>query len=46
MERQTFDYHKALQASVSDKLSLLKLLFFADRYHVRHYGISMLMDNY
>ena len=54
MEGQTFDYHKALQAmfylqakaSVSDKLSLLKLLFFADRYHVRHYGISMLMDNY
>ena len=54
MEGQTFDFHKALQsmyylqskAHVSDKLSLLKLLFFADRYHIRHYGISMLMDNY
>ena len=54
MEGQTFDFHKALQAmhylqskaNVSDKLALLKLLFFADRYHIRHYGISMLMDNY
>ena len=54
MEGQTFDFHKALQSMyylqsnshVSDKLALLKLLFFADRYHIRHYGISMLMDNY
>lgn len=54
MVGQTFDFHKALQAMhylqskahVSDKLALLKLLFFADRYHIRHYGISMLMDNY
>ena len=31
---------------VTDKLSLIKLLFFADRYHLRAFCISMLEDNY
>lgn len=49
-----FDCRKSLQAlyylysksGINDKLSLLKLIFFADRYHIRNYGIPMLQDNY
>lgn len=54
MRGNSFDVQKTLQSlyylqsrcKVSDKLSLLKLIFFADRYHIRNYGIPMLQDNY
>ena len=54
MHGAKFSVRKALQAlyylqsrsKVSDKLSLLKLVFFADRYHIRNYGIPVLQDNY
>lgn len=54
MRGSSFSVKKALQAlyylqsksGVSDKLSLLKLIFFADRYHIRNYGVSMLQDDY
>ncbi len=54
MRGAKFSVKKALQAlyyiqsasNISDKLSLLKLVFFADRYHIRNYGISMLQDDY
>ncbi|MBQ6567369.1 MAG: SocA family protein [Treponema sp.] len=39
-------YYLQRKSNVSDKLALLKLVFFADRYHIRNYGISMLQDNY
>jgi len=49
-----FNFRRAVQAlgyiqektSITDKLSLIKLLFFADRYHLRAFCISMLEDTY
>ena len=54
MKGQNFYFHNAIQAlfyiqsksNITDKLSLLKILFFADRYHIRNYGIPLLQDNY
>ena len=34
------------KTEITDKLALVKLLFFADRYHLRTFCISMLEDNY
>ena len=34
------------KTAITDKLALIKLLFFADRYHLRAFCISMLEDNY
>ena len=39
-------YYLQSRSGISDKLSLLKLIFFADRYHIRNYGIPMLQDDY
>lgn len=50
-----FDYKKATQAinyltkkegGQIDKLKLIKLIYFADRYHLRRYGRPMLNDAY
>lgn len=50
-----FDYKKATQAinyltkkegGQIDKLKLIKLIYFADRYHLRRYGRPMLNDTY
>lgn len=49
-----FSVKRAVQAlgyiqsktAISDKLALIKLLFFADRYHLRSFCISMLEDDY
>lgn len=34
------------KTAITDKLALIKLLFFADRYHLRAFCISILEDNY
>lgn len=53
--RTSFDYHKAVQAinfmackegGRIDKLRLLKLLFFAERFHLRAYGRPIFYDQY
>jgi uncharacterized phage-associated protein len=50
-----FDYKKATQAinylikkegGTIDKLKLIKLVYFADRYHLRRYGRPMVNDAY
>lgn len=51
-----FSYHKAIQAlnffarqnsdCTIDKLRVLKLVFFADRYHLRKYGRTVTNDRY
>jgi len=50
-----FDYKKATQAinyltkkegGQIDKLKLMKLIYFADRYHLRRYGRPMFNDTY
>src|SRR3989344_1297582 len=50
-----FDYKKATQAinyltkkegGQIDKLKLIKLIYFADRYHLRRYGRPMINDAY
>ncbi len=50
-----FDYKKAVQAinyfakkegGKIDKLKLIKLLYFADRYHIRKYGRPIINDVY
>jgi uncharacterized phage-associated protein len=50
-----FDYKKATQAinylskregGEIDKLKLIKLVYFADRYHLRRYGRPMVNDTY
>lgn len=54
MKGQCYDIYKALQvlfyiqnkSNIKDKMAILKLVFFADRYHIRNYGISMIEDNY
>lgn len=54
MVRISYSVEKALQAlyyfqskaQVTDKMSLIKLLFFADRFHVRNLCIPMLCDSY
>lgn len=54
MRGYSYDIHRAIQAlgylqqktQITDKLALIKLLFFADRYHLRTFGISMLEDKY
>lgn len=53
--RLTFDYPKAVQAinffarksgGTIDKLKVIKLLFFADRYHLRKYSRLVTNDDY
>lgn len=54
MKGQSYDIYKALQvlfyiqskSNIKDKMAILKLVFFADRFHIRNYGISMIEDNY
>lgn len=54
MNQSNFCVEKALQAiyylqsrtQITDKMSLVKLLFFADRFHIRHFCIPMLCDSY
>ncbi|MBD5434637.1 MAG: SocA family protein [Treponema sp.] len=54
MNRISYSCEKALQAlyylqaktQITDKMSLVKLLFFADRFHVRTFCIPMLCDSY
>ena len=54
MSMSTYREEKALQAlyylqsktHITDKMSLVKLLFFADRFHVRNFCIPMLCDSY
>jgi uncharacterized phage-associated protein len=50
-----FDYKKAVQAinyfakkegGKIDKLKLIKLIYFADRYHIRKYGRPIINDTY
>lgn len=50
-----FDYKKAVQAinylakkegGEIDKLKLIKLIYFADRYHIRKYGRPIINDTY
>lgn len=53
--KTSFDYHKAVQSinfmarkegNTIDKLKLLKLLFFAERFHLRAYGRPIFYDQY
>ena len=39
-------YYLQFNARVTDKMSLVKLLFFADRFHLRNFCIPMLCDSY
>jgi uncharacterized phage-associated protein len=49
--KKIFEAGAYLQSSISDNdtynyLRLIKLLFFADRYHIRKYGTLLTFDNY
>lgn len=39
-------YYLQSKTHITDKMSLIKLLFFADRYHLRNFCIPMLCDTY
>lgn len=39
-------YYIQSKSNITDKKSLLKLLFFSDRYHIRNYGLPILDDDY
>ena len=39
-------YYLQAKTHIMDKMSLVKLLFFADRFHVRNFCIPMLCDSY
>ena len=54
MSQSNYREEKALQAlyylqsktHITDKMSLVKLLFFADRFHIRNFCVPMLCDSY
>jgi len=43
---QAINYFASKQNGVIDKLKTLKLIYFADRYHLRKYGRLITNDNY
>jgi len=43
---QAINFFATMQNGVIDKLKTLKLIYFADRYHIRKYGRLITNDNY